>query len=109
MPKIRYSAIALRELRSINDYIADNWGEDTAKSILRKITSSIDELEQHPALGASLGKLIGVPTDYRYLFIEKNYVFYRMEIDEIHIIRILNERQDFMQQLFGISIDPNED
>ena len=42
-------------------------------------------------------------TDYRYLFREKNYVFYRIGNEEISIVRVLNEKQDYTRILFGIS------
>jgi plasmid stabilization system protein ParE len=34
---------------------------------------------------------------------QKNYIFYRIELDEIRIVRVLSELQDDMKQLFGIS------
>ncbi|MDF2651730.1 MAG: plasmid stabilization system protein, partial [Paenibacillus sp.] len=70
-----------------------------------KITSDIRRLEEYPASGVGLGKLIDVPTEYRYLYSEKNYVFYRLELNNIRIVRVLSEQQDYMQQLFGISVD----
>lgn len=101
MQKVKYSPIALEDLQLIHGYISANWGENTAKKILKKITSGISSLEQHPTLGVDLGEIIDVTTEYRYLFLEKNYVFYRVEFDKIRIVRVLNERQDYMQQLFG--------
>lgn len=60
-----------------------------------------------------LGKLIGVQSDYRYIFTEKNYVFYRVEYDKVQIVRVLNEYQDYMKQLFvkesGLDVDNEED
>lgn len=108
MAKIEYSPMALEDLQHIRNCIALNWGENNAKKILKKITSDIRRLEQYPALGADLGKVIDVPTEYRYIFPEKNYVFYYLEFDKIRIVRVLNERQDYMQQLFGISSDIDE-
>jgi plasmid stabilization system protein ParE len=78
------------------------------KGHCRKITADIRRLEQYPASGADLGKLVDAPSDYRYIFSEKNYVFYRIEADTIRIIRILNEQQDFMQQLYGASPESKE-
>lgn len=51
----------------------------------------------------ALDDLIEYPTDYYYLLIKSNYVFYRIEGDTVKIIRVLNEKQDFLQILFGIS------
>jgi len=109
MASIEYSFMALEDLQYISDYIIDNWGESVAKEKIEKITSSIRRLEAYPLLGADLGKMIDVPTDYRYLFTEKNYVFYRVGFDNIKIIRVLNEQQDYMMQLFGVSKRPVED
>ena len=100
MAKIHYSHKSLNDLQYLSDYILGNWGEQVAKRELKKITTDIRRLEQYPASGVDLGKMIDVPTDYRYIFSEKNYVFYRIEADTIHIIRVLNEQQDYMQQLF---------
>ncbi|HML36873.1 MAG TPA: type II toxin-antitoxin system RelE/ParE family toxin [Bacillota bacterium] len=106
MPKIEYAPKALEDLQRIQKYIADNWGKNVAERVLKRITSDIKRLEQYPVSGMDLGKMIDAPTEYRYLFSEKNYVFYRLEPDNIRVIRILNELQDYMEQLFGTSPDP---
>lgn len=101
MPKVEYSQQALEDLQCLKVYIATNWGDTVAKKILTKITSDIRMLEVYPVSGVDLGKAINIPTDYRYLFSEKNYVIYRLEFDRALIIRVLNEKQDFLQQLFS--------
>ena len=55
-----------------------------------------------PYLGQELSGITGIYTDYRCLFCEKNYVFYRIEADRVCVIRVLNERQDYMRILFGV-------
>jgi len=109
MPKLEYSPMALEDLQHIRDYIITNWGENISKRILKKITSEIRRLESYPLSGVDLGKIIEVPTDYRYLYTEKNYVFYHLEVDKVRVVRVLNEQQDYMQQLFGISPEPQDD
>lgn len=103
MHQLEYSPMALKDLRDINDYVIANWGESVAKKALEKITSDIRRLGQYPTLGVDLGKTIDVPTKYRYIFSGQNYVFYYVEVDKIRIVRVLNERQDYMKQLFGTS------
>lgn len=102
MPRVLYSKAALKDLRQIQEYISDNWGKDTAKQIIKNIIENVKDLERYPGLGVSLGRLIDFPTEYRYLFIEKNYVFYHLKGDLIYIVCIANERQDFIHLLFGI-------
>ena len=75
---------------------------DKAKTGVKEITSTARQLERFPEEGPRLDELIGYPTDYRYLVVKPNYVFYRIEGDTVRVIRILSERQDFLQILFGI-------
>ncbi len=109
MPKLEYSPLALEDLQNIRDYIITNWGEKVANRILKKITTDIRILEENPMSGVDLAKMIEVPTDYRYLFTEKNYVFYHVEVDKVRVVRILNEQQDYMIQLFGIKSESEDE
>lgn len=102
MPKLEYSPMAQDDLQYLQEYLIDNFGDAIAIKILKKMISDIKKLEEYPLLGVDLGKLIDVPTDYRYLLTEKNYVFYHLELDKIRVVRVLNEQQDYMTQLFGI-------
>lgn len=101
MYKVEYSPLALEDLKGTGDYIIENWGKQAADKILKKITSDIRTLEQYPFSGVSLGKIIDEPTEYRYLVSEKNYIFYLLESDRVRIIRVLNEKQDYIQHLFS--------
>lgn len=109
MLRLEYTPMALEDLQHIHEYIIANWGENTAKRILKKMSTNIRRLEEYPLSGVDLGKIIDVPTDYRYLYTEKNYVFYHLEVDKIRVIRVLNEQQNYVQQLFGISSEPDDD
>ena len=82
--------------------IASEFDEDLAKEIIKKVIARIRKLEEFPLMAKSLANLIDVPTDYLYLVIEKNYIFYRNEEKTVKIIRVLNKRQDYMRILFGI-------
>lgn len=109
MPILEYSPMALNDMQHLRDYILTNWGENIAKKILKKMISDIRKLEEYPLLGVDLGKIIDVPTDYRYLVTEKNYVFYHLEVEKVRVVRVLNEQQDYMMQLFGTCIEYSED
>lgn len=103
MPKLKYAPKALEDLQEIKRYVTDQFGEERAEACVRDILSTIKQLEMFPDEGLDLGNIIEYPTDYRYLVVKPNYVFYRMENEIVKIVRILNEKQDFMQILFGIS------
>ncbi len=108
MLRVEYSPQVLEDLKLLREYLASNWGENVAKKILYKITLDIKRLEMFPVSGVNLGKIIDIPTDYRYLFVAKNYVFYRLEPERVLIVRVLNEKRNYLQHLFGISSNSDE-
>lgn len=103
MAKLNYTPKALEDLQRVEHYITRQFGAETAKKSLRALALAIRQLEMFPEKGPYLEKLIDFPTDYRYLVAKPNYIIYRLEEGKIKIIRVLNERQDFLQILFGIS------
>lgn len=52
--------------------------------------------------------MFDVETDYRYLVVGPNYIFYKIEDSCIKIINIYHEKEDFMWRLFGINTTPEE-
>ena len=103
MPRLIYAPKALNDLQEVKAYVAEQFGGDKAKACIKEITSTARQLEIFPQEGPCLEDIIEYPTDYRYLVVKPNYIFYRIEGDIVRIIRILNEKQDFLQILFGIS------
>ncbi len=78
---------------------------------MRKLLSDIRRLEEYPETDIKLFERFGIVTDYKCIYTNKNYVFYRIENDVIKIIRVLDNRRDFMYVLFGIPMlsDENDD
>ena len=104
-----YSPAAKIDLLLIHKQIEENFGIEVAKDVLRRITAKIRRLEQFPLSGVYLGEVIHSITDYRYIFVEKNYVFYRFERDSIKIIRVLNQKQNYIDHLNNVDVtEPNE-
>ena len=102
MKKIRYTPDAADKLRAINSAVSARYGSKKAKEVIGKITGAIRGLTDNEQKGPSAESMFGVKSDYRYIFVSKNYVFYRIEDDCIKIINIYNEKEDFMWLLFGI-------
>lgn len=101
--ELYYTPKARNDLLQIKESIIEKFDdEDLAKKILRKMTETVRQLITFPYLGRELSGITGIYTDYRCLFCEKNYVFYRIEADRVCVIRVLNERQDYMRILFGV-------
>ena len=106
MKKIIYTPNATDKLRAINRDILLKYGSEKAKEIVGKITKRIRMLAYHENMGQSVQGMYGVSTDYRYIFVQKNYVFYSIENDFIRIINIYNEKEDIMWLVFGIDTEP---
>ena len=101
--ELYYTPRARNDLVNIKESVIEKFDdEDLAKKILRKMTETVRQLITFSYLGQELSGITGIYTDYRCLFCEKNYVFYRIEADRVCVIRVLNERQDYMRILFGV-------
>ena len=108
MKRVKYTPDAADKLRAIKSAITTQYGSKKAKEIVGEITRSIRGLEENEKKGPSVEAMFGVPSDYRYLFVSKNYVLYDIESDAIRIINIYNEKEDFMWLLFGVDTTPQE-
>lgn len=74
MAKLEYSQIVRRKLKKLRS------------ELTQRISSQYD-----------------VESDYSYIFVEHNYLFYRLTANEtILILEMFHEKEDFMRKLFGI-------
>ncbi len=108
MKQLDMSPEALNDLQQTKAYIAVEYGEEFAKKILGNIMDSIGNLLAFPDAGISMFARYGIACDYLYIVSNRNYVFYRKEGECIRVIRVLNEKQDFMYNLFGIKTTSQE-
>lgn len=69
---------------------------------MKRIGKGIRTLEIAENAGIDLYKKYGIICDYRVLIVDRNYVIYRIDEEFVRIIRVVNERQNFIQVLFGI-------
>lgn len=102
MKKIKYTPDAADKLRELKKAITQSYGADKAIEIVKKITDAIRDFGTNEKKGPAVSQMFGVDTDYRFLFISHNYVFYRIEDECIRIVNLYHEREDFMWKLFGI-------
>ena len=102
MKKLVYSPEYRIKLAELRVYLEEEFGTETRRRVLRRITDRLHLLQRDEYSGVALRALYGIETEYRYVFIEHSYVFYRTDQDTIYVINIYNEREDFMYRLFGI-------
>lgn len=108
MKKLKYSPDAREKLKQIKQYVTQRFGADTANKVIKEMTKSFRDLQQFENKGVSVESVLGIPCDYRMLYIQHNYVFYQIKADVIKITDIYNEKEDFMWRLFGIKTTMGE-
>lgn len=108
MKRIKYTPDAAERLRTIKREVARNYGKDKAQEITGLLIKSIKSLLDNENKGPSIENILGIETDYRYLYVAQNYIFYRIEDTCICIINIYHEKEDFMWHLFGIDTISSE-
>ena len=102
MKKIKYTPEAADKLRALKSAILQEYGADKSNKITKSITEAIRGLCDFEEKGPEVSKMFDVVSDYRYIYVSKNYVFYRIEDKYIRIINLYHEKEDFMWQLFGV-------
>jgi len=102
MNNILYTPEAEDDLAGINEYIAEQLESPVAAvNTVAKITKRIRKLELFPEIGTQLSSVINIVTDYRFLVCANYLVFYRIDGDDVYIIRVLYGRRDYCKILFG--------
>ncbi len=101
--RIRYSPEARQDILKAQDYIRENFfDESAARKLGSTIVTTISLLKEQPNIGLPLSAKTGHETDLYYLIIEKKHMaFYRIIEDEIQIVRILDTRTNYMQMIFS--------
>ena len=92
----------------ISKNVTLQYGKKKGEDVIRKTTQTIRGLSIYPEMGPSVESLWDIPSDYRYIYVSRNYIFYKIEQDYIEIINIYNEKEDFIWSLFGIDTIPQE-
>jgi len=102
MKRVDITPLAHSDIEGIKIYLQDKFGDSSAKRIVGEIYDDLEKLSAFPQMGIDMFARYGIETDYLCLITHRNYAFYRTEGDIIRIIRVLDERRDFMRILFGI-------
>ena len=106
--KIEYSQIVRRKMKKLKENLKEQFGDITASKGIKAITESVRQLSNFPLKGISVSEMFEVDTDFRYIYVKKNYLFYYLEGDKIIIAEMYDEREDFMFKLFGIRSESEE-
>ena len=106
MHKIVFSAEARRDLKNIQDYIANEQERpQAALKVIESILNKIEKLINLPASGTLLSPKVNFPTNYRYTSASGYLAFYRHENNQIFIDRIIHGKRDYITILFPADDD----
>jgi plasmid stabilization system protein ParE len=101
MPKPVLSAEARRDLKGIQEYIANEQeSPQSALNVIEKILDRIENLLSFPDTGTLLSPKVDFQTNYRYARAAGYLIFYRHENDQIYIDRIIHGKRDYIAILF---------
>ena len=100
MPVIIFSPKASEDLDSIKAYIESELGSpQAANEKVLEILDAIDNLAIFPEIGPSLKGKVDSLSRYRCSSVSNCIVFYRIELDKVLIVRILNSRMNYLNIL----------
>jgi len=103
MIRVTVSREARKDLVTIRRYISEELeNPQTADRIIHELRSAIENLQFFSRRGRPLDALIAVHTEYRYLPCENYCIFYLEDEENVVIVRILHQRQDYLRALFDL-------
>ncbi|MCR5402411.1 MAG: type II toxin-antitoxin system RelE/ParE family toxin [Butyrivibrio sp.] len=102
MKRIRYSQDYKEKISRMRRYLDAYFGNEKRIKIFKQINTRIQSIKENENIGISVREMFCVDTEYRYIYEAKNYIFYRIDENDIYIVNIYDEREDFMWKLFGI-------
>ena len=106
MINVTVSREARKDLINIHRYIsAELENPQAANRLIHELRSAVEDLRLFPRRGRPLDALISVHTEYRYLPCENYCIFYLENEENVLIVRILHQRQDYLRALLNGSFD----
>ena len=108
MKKIVYSRDYKEKLVVIRNWLDLRFGKDARTKHMMAIKSRLTSLKEFPEQGISVRAMFGVDSDYEFIYVSHNYIFYFQDDAVIHIVNIYDDREDFMYKLFGIRTTSEE-
>ena len=96
----------LKELKTL---LLQSQGEKKGLKTFQEIISAVDNLQLYE-LGTSIREryFVDCPDNWYLLYTNKNYLIFSRTVDTVKVLKIYDERQDFIYDLFGIEMRSQE-
>jgi len=98
MAQIIWTEPALYNIEDIADYISIH-NIQAAKSLVQKIFSKVERLNEFPESGKIPAELQGF--SYREIVVAPCRIFYKLENDNIYILYVMRQEQDLRKFIFN--------
>ena len=98
--KLVVSPAAQGDFKEIYQYGCTHWGKKRALQYVSQLKEQLWQLLTHPEIGLLRSEL--GPT-MRSFALEKHIIFYRVQSEQIEVVRLLHGRQDPVRQLTASS------
>src|SRR5487761_1118610 len=98
--KVVFLPAAEHDLGSLFEYISENLQNPiAAHNIVEKILRLSNKLASFPEMGSSLRTVDTRIGSYRYLLADNYLVIYKVEAQDVTVVRILYARSDYVRLL----------
>lgn len=101
MPEVEITRIAKADLKHISSWYVDNLGKDTAKKVFTSLREDISRLGDFPKMGAIVADEFLAVRGYRILISKKFAVVYRLELNKVVVVHVLDCERDYLFLLKG--------
>lgn len=101
MKKLIYSPDYREKMIRMRKYLDLEFGQDVRKKVFSEISHRIQLLKTQNYLGISLREMYGIDCEFYYIYVAHNLVFYEIGDNDIRIISIYHEREDYIIKFLG--------
>ncbi len=100
--KLRFAPAAVEDLRNLRSYLSEEFGATVAQQAIERLVADISSLKDFPGLMRPLAEKVKRATEYKYFLCGKCSVAILIEDDDlISVMRIFDERSDYVARIFG--------
>ena len=108
MKKLVYSPDYKEKISVLRDWLDLRFGKQIRVKCMAEIKGRLSSLKELPGQGMSVRDMFEVDSDYEFIYVAHNYIFYYQDEARIYIVNIYDDREDFMYKLFGIRTTSEE-
>lgn len=106
--KLKVSPTVADKLCELSKTLENSYGAQRKTEIISHIKSEVKDLQTNPYKGTSVEAILNVRTPYRFLHTEHNFIFYKVDNYTVFVTEIFNEKEDFLQRMFGVRLRTQE-